>query len=331
MKKLLLALVFAGTAAPAETIRVGFLPNVTQAPVLVGLARQEFQKELGDKIDIKPLVFNAGPSAVEALFAKEVDLIYVGPNGAINAFLKSKGQAAKVLAGAASGGARLIVRPGLKIANAADFSGKKIATPQLGNTQDVAARAWLSAHDLKSGDQGGTVQIINVKNPDQLSLFARQQIDAVWAVEPWATRLVQEAHGTEFLDERTLWPQGKFSTALLVVNPQFADAHPDWIAKWLRAQVRVTRWIQKNPTEATTVLSAEIQHWTGKALPVALVTEANRHLDVTYDPIAASLQQAADQAYQQGFLGHSKPDLQGMVDLRALNQILKEEKLKQIN
>ena len=187
--------------------------------------------------------FNAGPSAIEALFGGAIDMTYVGPNPAINGYVRSNGEALRVVAGAASGGASLVVRNDSGIQKPEDFHGKRVASPQFGNTQDVALRNWLKSHGMKTNDKGGDVQVIPMANPDQLTLFLKKELDAAWAPEPWATRLIHEGNGRLFVDERTLWPNGQFVIGLLVVHTKFLHEHSDLVKKWIRANVELTDWI----------------------------------------------------------------------------------------
>src|SRR5882672_2360106 len=260
-------------AEAAEKIRVGYFPNITHAQALVGLANGTFQKVLGPQVVIETKVFNAGPSAIEALFAGAIDLTYIGPGPAINGYVRSGGSV-RIVSGACSGGAALIVREGVVVASAQDLRGKKIATPQLGNTQDIAARLYLKKNGLSPVENGGDVQLLPIANPDQLTLFLQKRLDAAWAPEPWSTRLVQEGHGRVFLDERDLWPKGRFATTVVLVNKKFLQEHPDLVKKWLTGHVQVTRWIQNHSAEARVVTGREIQKITTKALPDPVLTEA---------------------------------------------------------
>jgi len=188
-------------------VRVGAFPNITHPQPMVGKANGYFEKALGPQVKIDWKTFNAGPSAIEALFAGAIDMAYIGPNPTINGYVRSHGEALQVVAGAASGGAALVVRADSGIVKPEDFHGKKIATPQQGNTQDVALRAWLKAHGMKSMDKGGDVRVMPMANPDQLTLFLKKDLDAAWAPEPWATRLIREGNGRLFLNESDLWPK----------------------------------------------------------------------------------------------------------------------------
>jgi NitT/TauT family transport system substrate-binding protein len=323
-------LALASCAAPATqgpvTMRVGYFPNITHSQALVGVARGDFSKALGQNVTLDVKVFNAGPSAIEAMFAGQLDLSYIGPNPAINGYVKSNGQALRVIAGATSGGAALIIRPDANIARPEDLAGKKIASPQLGNTQDVALRAYLAAHGLKPTEKGGDVQVIPTDNPQILDLFRQKQIDGAWVPEPWATRLIVDGGGVLFLDERDLWPGGDFVTTNIIVNTKFLKEHPDLVKAWLRAHVEATQWELANPDQAKQIANDEIKRLTGKALTQEVVDGAWSRMRVTYDPISTSLIKSADSAYTAGFL-KDKPDLSSIYDLTLLNQVLKEKGL----
>jgi NitT/TauT family transport system substrate-binding protein len=310
----------------AQTVvRVGAFPNITHAQAMVGKANGAFEKALGTGAKIQWTSFNAGPSAIEALFAGAIDMTYVGPNPTISGYLRSNGEALRVIAGAASGGAALVVRNGSGINKPEDFHGKRVGSPQLGNTQDVALRAWLKTHGMKPTDKGGDVQVVPLANPDQLTMFLQKQLDASWAPEPWATRLIHEGNAHLFLDERELWPQGQFVVTNLVVTPKFLREHPDVVKKWLTTHVELTDWINGHLPEAERILNDQIQKETGKALAPAVLDEAFGRLQVTYDPLRSSLLASAKAAFEAGFLGRQMPDLSSLYDLGPLNQVLKEK------
>jgi len=318
-------------AASAQTvIRVGAFPNVTHPQAMVGKANGWFEKAMGPHVKVQWTSFNAGPSAIEALFGGAIDMTYVGPNPAINGYVRSNGEALRVIAGAASGGAALVVRNDSGIQKAEDFHGKRIASPQFGNTQDVALRNWLKGHGMKTTDKGGDVQIIPMANPDQLTLFLKKELDAAWAPEPWASRLIHEGNAHLFLDERTLWPRGQFVIGLLVVSTKFLNGHPDLVKSWVRANVELTDWINGHPTEAKRLLNQQILAETGKALPSVVLDDAFSRLQVTYDPLHSALMTAARQAFDDGFLGRQMPDLSRLYDLTLLNQVLSEKGRKAI-
>ena len=314
----------------ATVIRVGAFPNITHAQPMVGKANGWFENALGSSVKIQWTSFNAGPSAIEALFAGAIDMTYVGPNPAITGYVRSNGEVLRVIAGAASGGASLVVRNDSGIQKPEDFHGKKVASPQMGNTQDVALRAWLKAHGMKSADKGGDVQVIPLANPDQLTLFLKKQLDAAWAPEPWPTRLVHEGNARVFLDERDLWPQGQFVTTQLIVSAKFLREHPDLVKKWIAAHVELTDWINDHLPEAKKMLNQQLQKETGKALNTSVLDEAFGRLQVTYDPVRNSLLTSARSAFEAGFLGRQMPDLSGMYDLTLLNLVLAEKGKKAV-
>src|SRR5205809_3084799 len=321
---------FSGALCAQTVIRVGAFPNITHAQPMIGKANGWFEKAMAPNVKIQWTSFNAGPSAIDALFAGAIDMTYVGPNPAITGYVRSQGEALRVVAGAASGGASLIVRNDSGIQKPEDFHGKKIASPQLGNTQDVALRAWLKAHGMKSQDKGGDVQVVPLANPDQLTLFLKKELDAAWAPEPWATRLIREVNGRLFLDERDLWPQGQFVTTHLIVSTKFLRDHPDVVKNWIRAHGEFTDWINAQQPEAKKLLNQQIQKETSKALAPAILDEAFGRLQVTYDPVRSSLLTSARSAYDAGFLGRQMPDLSNMYDLSLLNQVLAEKGKKAI-
>lgn len=325
-----LAVLVPGVAQGQTTIRVGAFPNITHAQPMVGKANGFFEKALGPNVKIEWTSFNAGPSAIEALFAGAIDMTYIGPNPSITGYVRSQGEALRIVAGSASGGVSLVVRNDSGINKPEDFHGKKVASPQLGNTQDVALRAWLKAHGMTTIDKGGDVQVMPLANPDQLTLFLKKQLDAAWAPEPWATRLVREGNGRIFLDERDLWPKGEFVITNLIVSTKFLKEHPDVVKNWLRAHVELTDWIVAHPADAKTLINQQIQKETTKALKPEVLDEAFGRMTVTYDPLRNSLLTSAHSAFQLGFLGKQMPDLSGIYDLTLLNQVLAEKKKKAV-
>ncbi len=327
---IVLLLTLCRTTSAQTVIRVGAFPNITHAQPMVGKANGWFERALGSSAKIQWTSFNAGPSAIEALYAGAIDMTYVGPNPTINGYVRSNGEALRVIAGAASGGVALVVRNGSGIQKPEDFHGKRVASPQLGNTQDVALRAWLLAHGMKSIDKGGDVQVLPMANPDQLTLFLKKQLDASWAPEPWASRLIHEGDAHLFLDERQLWPQGQFVITNLIVSTKFLREHPDLVKKWVAAHVELTDWINGHLPEARKVLNEQIQRETGKALQPAILDEAFDRLQVTYDPLKSTLFASAKSAFDLGFLGKQMPDLSSIYDLSILNQVLKEKGKKPI-
>ncbi len=316
----------ARSTAENQELRVGYFPNLTHAQALVGLSDGTFQQALGADVQIRPFMFNAGPSLIEALFAGEIDVAYIGPNPAINGFVKSKGQALRIVAGATSGGAVLVARGDTGLERASSLDGKTVASPQLGNTQDIALRYYLKQQRFKLAEQGGTVTVMPMANADILTSFLTKAIDAAWVPEPWGARLVQEAGGRILLDERDLWPQRQFSTAVVIASARALQERPGLVTNWLRAHVTVTRWMQAHPLEAKQRLNAELNRLTGKPIPAAVLDEAWGRLAFTYDPLAESLRAAGEHAAAVGFLD-TVPAPGDLVDMRLLNEALRASDL----
>jgi NitT/TauT family transport system substrate-binding protein len=315
-----------------KTLRIGYFPNINHAQAVIGFGNGDFQKALGENVNIQTTVFNAGPSAIEALLAKRIDVTYVGPNPAINGYVVSDEKDLKIIAGASSGGASFVVRNDAGINSPKDFAGKKFASPQLGNTQDIALRSYLIKNGLKTTDQGGNVAAVAVANPDILTLFLKKQLDGAWVPEPWATRLVKEGNGRIFLDERSIWPGGKFVTANIAVSTDYLKNNPDIVSKVLAAHVNETLWINNHKDEAINAFNTQTKKLTGKSIPLDELKQAFSRIDFTYDPLKLSLFQSANNAYDLGFLAKGKPhpDLSGIFDLTILDQVLKSKGLTQI-
>jgi NitT/TauT family transport system substrate-binding protein len=326
---LLLLLAFATSAcessrtspeSAAITLRIGYFPNLTHAPAIIGMSRGFFAKELGTGVTVEAKTFNAGPEAVEAIFSGALDLSYIGPNPAINAFAKSKGQAIRIVAGATSGGAALVVRP--EIASAADLRGKKVASPQLGNTQDVALRSWLKGQGLAATKEGGgDVSIVAQANAQTLDTFKSGEIQGAWVPEPWSTRLQLEGGGKVLVDEASLWPDGKFVTTHVMVRTEFAKQHPDVVARFLRGHVEAVDFASSHADEARGTVNEALRTLTGKALPHEVIDRAWRNLTFTVDPIASSLRKSAEDATGVGLL--ERVDLAGIYHLDPLNEVLR--------
>src|SRR6266480_2239519 len=251
-------------ADEARQLRLGHFPNLTHAQAVYARATGAFEKAIG--VPIKWASFNAGPYAIEGLFSDAIDMTFVGPNPAINGYLKSKGAKFVIIAGAASGGAGLVLRKDSGIESEKDFNDKMIATPQLGNTQDVAARVWFAQKGYRLKEKGGRLGLVALSNPDQLTLFQKKQIDGAWTVEPWVSRLEIEGGGRLFLDEKTLWPEGRYVTTHLVVNRAFLSNHRDLVKKLLAAHIEVTQQINADKTASGQILNAELKKETGKAM-----------------------------------------------------------------
>lgn len=310
------AAVLAGTVAGAEaqqrTIRVGHFPNITHVQALVAhrLTRQGkgwFEQRLGPGVKVEWYVYNAGPSAMEAIFANSIDLTYVGPNPAINAYAKSRGTDIRIVAGAANGGAALVVQPDSQLKGPGDFRGRKVATPQLGNTQDVAARAWLAAGGLKITQTGGEAHVIPTANPDQLLLFKQRQLDAVWTVEPWVSRLELEAQGRVLVEETDA------VTTVLATGVRYLGAHPEELRRFVAAHRELTEWIKANSAEAQRMVREELAAETRTGIAADLVERAWKRIVVTGEISREQLDAFMANAQAVGFL-RGAPDLSRLLE-----------------
>jgi NitT/TauT family transport system substrate-binding protein len=314
-----------------KVLKIGYFPNINHAQAVIGIGNGNFQKVLGANVEIKPFIFNAGPSAIEALFAKQVDATYVGPNPAINGYVISEGKDVRIISGATSGGAVFVIRSDSGINSPSDFANKKFGSPQLGNTQDVALRNYLLEHGYKTVENQGNVHILPAKNSDILTLFLKKDIDGAWVPEPWGERLIKDANGKLFLDERDLWPDGKFVTGLILVRTDYLKQNPDVIENLLKANIEETQWINDNKEEAIKTFNTELKKLTGQTIAEDVLQQSLTRLEFTYDPIQQSLYKSADDAFKLGFLGDTQPDLSNIFDLNILNKVLKEKALVPIN
>ncbi|RZS89470.1 NitT/TauT family transport system substrate-binding protein [Motilibacter rhizosphaerae] len=307
--------------AESPTLKLGYFANVTHAAAVVGASKEQpfFQKALGST-KLSTQIYNAGPAAIEALTGGTINAAFLGPNPAINGYVKAKGGLLRIVSGATSGGASLVVRA--SITSAAQLKGKKIADPQQGGTQDVALRYWLQKQGFKVPVTGkGDVSILNLDNAATLDQFKLGRIDGAWVPEPWASRLV-DAGAKTLVDEKTQWPGGKFVTTHLVVSQDFLKKYPGSVKKLLQGELAAEDWITANPDQAQTVVNDELKTLTGKALKPAILASAFKGIGITMDPLASTLQEAADHAVSVGLL--KKPDLKGIYDLSLLNEVLKE-------
>lgn len=318
---LLAALVVAacGGGSSEPSLRLGYFPNITHAAALVGVSDGIFARQLG-ATKLETFTFNAGPAAIEALLSGSLDASYVGPNPAINAFVKSRGEAVRIIAGATSGGAFLVVRP--EISGAADLRGQAVASPQLGGTQDVALRSWLATQGLKTDTSGGgDVSVVPQENAQTLERFRDGKLAGAWVPEPWASRLVLEGGGKVLVDERDLWPSKQYTTTVLLVRKDFLDQHPDRIAALLRGHVEATDWLNNNAGPARTKVNAAIEQLTGKPIGQAIMDRAFPSLSFTTDPQMAALAKSAADAEALGLLKLEGTDLGKLHDPAPLQQI----------
>src|SRR5215468_3124696 len=316
-----------GGSSDSVVLRLGFLANITHEPALVGLEKGWFTKQLGKNVTLKTTVFSSGTEETTAILAGQLDAAYVGPNPAINAWQKSNGTAVKIVSGVASGGASLVVKG--DISSAAQLKGKSLATPSLGNTQDVAARFWLKQHGLTTTPTGGGDVAIKPIKPNSAAVlqFKSGQLDGGWEPEPYATEMVLDG-GKRLVNEASLWPGGKFVTTNLVVTQSFLKAHPSAVTGLLRAQVQANSYINSNPAAAAQSANAELTELLGKGLPGDVLTQSLKYITFTNDPIASSLATDAQHAASVGLL---KPvNLSGIYDLGPLNKLLQADGQPQV-
>ncbi|MEE1756570.1 aliphatic sulfonate ABC transporter substrate-binding protein [Streptomyces sp. SP18CS02] len=311
-----------GEKLSADQVRLGYFPNLTHATALVGDQEGIIQKELGGTA-LKVSTFNAGPSEIEALNADSIDIGFIGPSPAINGYVKSKGKNLRIVGGSASGGVKLVVNPD-RIKTLDDLKGKKIATPQHGNTQDVAFLNWIKERGWKVDAQSGKgdVSVVRTENKIAPDAYKSGSIDGAWVPEPTASKLVSEG-AKVLLDESTLWPDKKFVITNIIVSQKFLKEHPDVVEAVLRGSVKTNAWINANPEKAKDSANAKLAALTGKPLGDKVIDPAWPSIRFVDDPLAATLQAQADHAVAAGLL--EKPDLKGIYDLAPLNKVLKAE------
>jgi len=303
-------------------IRVAYFPNISHAVPIIGMEKGTFQDQIGNNTVIESMLFDAGPQVIESIFAGSIDIAYVGPGPAINGFLKSENHNVKILSGAASGGASFIVHPDSKINSVADFGGKRIAAPQIGNTQDISLRNYLSENGLKPAEKGGSVIVLNIPNPDIYTLFAKGDIDAAWVPEPTATILVQQLNGTRLFNEEELWPDNRFASVLLIAREEYVNQNPDVINKWLEAHQQTVNWINSNPEQTRVIFIQFMKKETGKSLSGTLIDESLSNLEITSDPIVSSIHTFAKRADSLGYLGRHGYSLDGIFfDINSNSQL----------
>jgi NitT/TauT family transport system substrate-binding protein len=324
----LVAVMMAGCASAAGStpeaadevteLRLGYFANVTHALALVGLEEGLFEDALGD-IDVTTSVFNAGPAAIEALTVGAIDATYIGPNPSINTFIQSGGESARIVAGAATGGAALVVADGIDSPD--DLAGTTLASPQLGNTQDVALRVWLGDQGYETDPSGGgDVSVTPTENAQTLTLFQKGDLDGAWLPEPWVSRLVIDEGAHVLVDEADLWPDGESPTTVLLVRAEFLEQHPDVVEQLLEGHVAAVQWIAEHPDEVPGVINAAIGAETGKPLSDAVIERALEHVTFSVDPHAATFETLVANGLEAGT--QKEGSIEGLFDLRVLNGLL---------
>lgn len=312
---LTLGLLLAAGCSPQERgnkkprVRLGYFPNVTHAAALYGSAQGLFANALGESATLEERVFKAGPEEIEALFAGEVDLGYIGPGPAINGFLKSRGEALQIVAGASSGGVALVARKGVAITTLKDLAGKRVVVPQKGGTQDISLRHFLKATGLATKEQGGSVEVVQYAPSDTYELFQRGALDAAWLPEPWVSRLEREQGATVVLEEKTLWPGGRFATTVVLVRSGFLKEHPELVARLLAAHADSIKAITTKPEAARRAICAKLKDLTGKPLPDPLLQAALGRTELTTDPLRESILTLADWSKELGYLREGREAL----------------------
>ena len=313
---------------PAAELKLGYFGNVTHAPALVGVSQGYIAEELGDT-KLSTQVFNAGPAAIEALNAGAIDATYIGPNPAINSFVKSGGESVSIIAGAAAGGAQLVVKP--EITSAAGLLGKTLASPQLGGTQDVALRAWLATQGYKTNvDGSGDVAINPTENAQTLKLFQDGKLDGAWLPEPWASRLVLTAGAKVLVDEKDLWDgslsgkAGEFPTTILIVSKTFAAEHPDTVKALLKGHVKSVEWLNGAAAdEKAKVINAALKEAAGAELKADVIHRSLKNIVFTVDPLAGTYPKLLKDGVEAGTT--KQADINGIFDLTALNEVTGEK------
>ena len=302
------------STSPATELRLGYFPNVTHASALIGLDKGYFTSQLGST-KLMPTKFNAGPDEVSALLGGSIDIGFIGSGPAINAFAKSDGETVRLISGATSGGAQLVVKP--EINTAQDLQGKTVADPQSGNTQDVSLKKWISEGKLTG------VNVQNSDNATTLDLFKKGQLAGAWLPEPWSSRLVIDGGAKVLVDEKSLWPDGKFPTTVIVVRTQFLKEHPQTVQAALKAVLDANNLATTDPTEAKAAVNRQLSSLTGTALSQPVLDRAFSNIELTTDPLAAQFPQLATDQVTAG-IAKTAPPLNGFFDLTALNTVLSQ-------
>lgn len=319
------------TCCSTDLVRIGYFANINHGQALIGLFNGDFQRALGSSVKIETTIFTAGPTEMTALLAGQLDMAYVGPSPAVNAFVQSNGTGLKIVAGASSGGALFVVTNASGISNAAagnvtsQLMGKTFLAPQLGNTQDVSLRTYLLKNHLVPGVN---VTVEDTSNSNIVTELVDGKADGAWVPQPYGSLILSEASAHLFLDERSLWPGGSFSTAELVVSSSFLAAHPDVVYRIVLAHVNETLWMNANLAEAgvemNNTIAAAPPEGAGIGISAKVMTASLATLTFTYDPLESSVEQQAINAYNLGFLGKTTPNLNGLFDLTILNQVLQQ-------
>ena len=311
-----------------QTVRVGYFPNITHIQALVGLNDGTFAKALANQAEIEEKLFNAGPKLIQALLVGEIDLAYIGPGPAINGYVVSN-KGLQIIAGAANEGAILVARRGSEINRAEDLGGRKVAVPQLANTQDIVLRRLMKEAGLQDAAKGGTVTVVPAENPDILTLIARGELDAALVPEPWGSRIIKETGAGVVLEADQIWKNGSYATAVVIANRKFLAEKPGLVEKWLAAHVELTERIKSDPQTYKEIFNEQFEILTGKALPQDVLDSSFKRLLLTYDPEVASINDFVTLKTDAGYL-RQKPDISQLLNLQPLNKVLREKGLAEV-
>ena len=295
-----------------NNIRVAFFPSVVHAVPIIGMETQTFANNLNADLDIQVKIFDSGPQVIESIFSNSVDIAYVGPGPVINGFLKSDGNDLKILAGAASGGASFVIQKNSGLDLIENYSGKRIAAPQISNTQDVSLRHYLAENGLITAEKGGDVFVLNIANPDIYTLFAKGDIDGAWVPEPWATMLVEELDGVRLFDENEFWPENQFSSVLLIGRSDYIEKNPEIIKKWINANEKTAQWINNHPDESKKLYNEFLNSYMGRTLPQNIVEKSFSNIIITSETLENSVYTFAERADALGYLGRDGYSLDGL-------------------
>ena len=306
-------------------IRVAFFPSIVHAVPIIGMETQTFANNLNNDLDIEVKIFDSGPQVIESIFSNSVDIAYVGPGPVINGFLKSDGNDLKILAGAASGGASFVIQKNSGLELIENYSGKRVAAPQISNTQDVSLRHYLAENGLKSAEKGGDVFVLNIANPDIYTLFAKGDIDGAWVPEPWATMLVEELDGIRLFDENEFWPENQFSSVLLIGRSNYIEKNPEIIKKWINANEKTVQWINNHPDESKKLYNEFLKSYMGRTLPENIVEKSFSNIIITSEPLENSVYTFAERADALGYLGRDGYTLDGIFYHENISVTLNEE------
>ncbi len=308
-----------GGAKGKQVVRLGYFPNVTHAPAMVGVANKDFEKALGPDVELKVSTFNAGPSVIEAVFGNQLDIAYIGPSPTLNGFIKSKGVEVVVIAGAVENGTLIVGSVKRGITRLDQLKGATIATPQLGNTQDISAKHYVtSVLGSTLGEGDGDTHVIPMANPDIEILFEKNQLDAAWVPEPWASRMVDKGLVAVVAEEKDLWPGKRFTLTNVIARRKFVEEHPDLVTKFLRAHLAVTEQLIKDRQSFAAVINSETKRITGKELPPAVIEASLKHIEFNVEPSVDSFQSFFTKGKELGLLNAESLDDKRLIDASFL-------------